>query len=321
MERNAKIYVAGHTGLVGSALVRTLVKEGHGNLITRDQGELDLREKDEVELFFKGEEPEYVFVAAARVGGIWANSTYPANFILDNLRIASNVIHAAYLYKVKKLLYLGSSCIYPREAPQPIKEEYFMTGALEPTNAAYATAKIAGITMCQAYNRQYRTNFISAMPTNLYGPNDNYDLQNSHVLPALIRKFVDAKINKKPTVTVWGSGKPRREFMYVDDLARACIFLMHNYDGSEIINIGTGEDISIADLASLIKRVVGFKGEIVYDSSKPDGMMRKWLDVTKIHKLGFKHKIGLEEGVGKACKWYINNYEEAQANQERSLAR
>jgi GDP-L-fucose synthase len=321
MEEKAKVYVAGHEGLVGSALLRSLEKEGHSTVITRSKKDLDLRDVEKVENFFKEEKPEYVFVAAARVGGILANDTYPANFILDNLRIGSNVINAAYLSNVKKLLYLGSSCIYPREAPQPIKEEYFMTGALEPTNEAYATAKIAGIKMCQAYNRQYGTNFISAMPTNQFGPNDNFGLENSHVLPALLRKFVEAKVNNKPTVSVWGSGKPKREFMYVDDLADACIFLMNNYNDSEIVNVGTGEDISISDLAKLIKQVTGYKGLIKYDHTKPDGMPRKWLDVSRLHSLGYKHSVSLEEGLVKTCEWYVNHIKEKEMKVERSMAR
>lgn len=308
MYKESKIYVAGHRGLVGSAILRKLKSEGYMNIITRTHQELDLTDQQEVYCFFEEERPEYVFLAAAKVGGILANSTYPADFIRENLLIQTNVIDAAYKYGVKKLLFLGSSCIYPKYAPQPIKEEYLLTGALESTNEPYAVAKIAGIKMCQAYNRQYGTNFISVMPTNLYGPGDNFDLETSHVLPALIRKFHEAKINNAPYVVVWGSGTPRREFLHVDDLADACLFLMNNYDSSEIINIGVGEDLSIAELANLIKEIVGYKGEIIYDKTKPDGTPRKLLDVTKLFNLGWKPTIHLEDGIRSTYEWFVRNY-------------
>lgn len=307
MEKHSKIYVAGHKGLVGSAIVRALKTQGYSKFILRSHQELDLVKQSSVFEFFEIEKPEYVFLAAAKVGGIYANNTYPADFIYINMQIECNLIHASYLYGVKKLLFLGSSCIYPKFAPQPMKEEYLLDGKLEPTNEPYAIAKIAGIKMCQAYNRQYGTNFISVMPTNLYGPNDNFDLQNSHVLPALIRKFVEAKESKLPNVIVWGTGKPRREFLYVDDLADACIFLMNNYNNSEIINIGVGEDISIMELANIIKEEVGYKGNIVYDSSKPDGTPRKLLDVSKINALGWKARTSLREGIRKTINWYMEN--------------
>lgn len=309
MKRNSKIYIAGHRGLVGSAMVRRLKAEGYSNLVTPTSRELDLRSQEKVEDFFKRERPEYVFLAAGKVGGILANNTYPADFIYDNISIQTHVIHSAYKYKVKKLLNLGSSCIYPKLAPQPMKEEYLLDGKLEPTNEPYAVAKIAGIKMCQSYNRQYGTNFISAMPTNLYGPNDNFELYNSHVLPALIRKFHEAVINNSPGVEIWGTGTPHREFLYVEDLADACIFLMNNYDDSEIINAGIGEDISIRDLAELIKKIVGFKGEIEFDTSKPDGTPRKLLDVSKIKNLGWSAKTSLEDGIARTCEWFNDNYE------------
>jgi len=308
LRTDAKTYVAGHKGLVGSAIVRKLEAEGFKNLLLRSSAELDLRDGQSVEAFFKTERPEHVFLAAAKVGGIWANSHYPAEFIYENIAIQANVIHNAYLYGAKKLLFLGSSCIYPREALQPIKEEYLLTGLLEPTNEAYAIAKITGIKMCQAYNQQYGTNFISGMPTNLYGPNDNFDPENSHVLPALLRKFHEAKESGAPSVTVWGSGTPRREFMHVDDLADACLFLMRQYDSGELINIGFGEDLTIKDLALLIAEVVGFKGEIEFDSSKPDGMPRKLLDVSRLNALGWRPKIGLREGLANAYQWYVGNF-------------
>ena len=297
MEPSAKIYVAGHRGMVGSALVRRLRKEGYDNLVTRTSRELDLRRQTEVEEFFRRERPEYVFLAAAKVGGILANNTYRGEFIYDNLMIQSNVIHAAKEYGVKKLLFLGSSCIYPKMAPQPLKEDYLLTGPLEPTNEPYAIAKIAGIKMCDAYRHQYGCNFISVMPTNLYGPNDNYDLETSHVLPALIRKFHEAKKKGAPSVAIWGTGTPRREFLHVDDLADACLFLMKTYDEPGLVNIGTGEDIAIKDLALLIKNIVGFEGRIEHDLSKPDGTPRKLLDVSKLHRAGWKAKIPLEEGI------------------------
>ncbi len=308
MKSDAKIFVAGHKGLVGSAVVRALQKQGYANLIVRTRQELELLDNNLVRNFFETEKPDYVFLAAAKVGGIMANNTYPAEFIYQNLVIETNIIHNAYLNKVKKLLFLGSSCIYPRHCPQPIKEEYFMTGSLEPTNAAYATAKIAGIIMCQSYDKQYGTNFISLMPTNLYGPNDNFDLESSHVLPALIRKFHDAKIGNKKEVALWGTGAPKREFLHVDDLAEACLFLMDKYNDSEIINVGTGEDITIKDLAEVTKNIIGYKGKIVWDTSKPDGMPQKLLDVSKIKTLGWKHKIKLENGVKTTYEWYQKNH-------------
>lgn len=305
MIREAKIYVAGHGGLVGSAIMRNLAQHSYQNIIYHTSRELDLCSQTDVNEFFAAEQPEYVFLAAAKVGGILANHNYPAQFIYNNLMIEANVIHAAYRYGVKKLLFLGSSCIYPRLASQPIKEEYLLTGELEPTNDAYAIAKIAGIKMCQAYNRQYNTNFISVMPTNLYGPNDNFDLASSHVLPALIRKFHEAKINQQSSVEIWGTGKPRREFLHVDDLAEACIFLMDHYEGTEPINVGIGRDIAIADLATLIAKVVGYTGHIGYKTDMPDGTMRKVLDLSKITLLGWKPEISLEEGIRITYQWYI----------------
>ena len=304
MEKDAAIYVAGHKGLVGSAILRKLKAEGYSNVITREFKELDLRHQIAVDDFFKSEQPEYVFLAAAKVGGIMANSTYPVDFLKDNLLIQANIIEAAHKYGVKKLLFLGSSCIYPKLAPQPIKEEYLLTGALEPTNEHYAIAKIAGIKLCQAYNRQYQTNYISVMPANLYGPGDNFDLERSHVMPALIRKFHEAKFNGTAQVIVWGSGKPFREFLHVDDLADACLFLMNNYNSSGIINIGTGKDLSIAELAHLIKDTVGYHGEVVFDTSKPDGTLRKLLDVSKLFAMGWKPRITLIEGVTATYNWY-----------------
>jgi GDP-L-fucose synthase len=297
MEFSDKIYVAGHKGLVGSAIVRLLQRLGYQNIIFRASRELDLRNQIAVKEFFEAEKPKYVFLAAAKVGGIMANNTYPAEFIYDNLAIQNNVIHQSYLNKVEKLLFLGSSCIYPKNAAQPIREEYLLTGELEPTNKAYAVAKIAGITMCQSYYKQYGSKFICAMPTNLYGPNDNYDIQNSHVLPALIRRFHDARINNEPNVTIWGTGTPRREFLHADDAAAACYFLMQNYEGNEIVNVGLGKDHTITDLAILIKQVIGYNGELVFDRSKPDGTFRKLLSVDKINKLGWYASIGLEEGI------------------------
>jgi len=307
MDKNAKIYIAGHRGLVGSAIVRELQKNGYTNIITKSHSELDLKSQIETEKFFSIEKPEYVFLAAAKVGGILANNIYPADFIRDNLMIETNVIDSAYKNKVKKLLFLGSSCVYPKSAPQPIKEEYLLTGELEPTNKAYALAKIAGIVMCQSYNKQYGVNFISVMPTNLYGEGDNFDLENSHVLPAMIRKFDDAKKNNAKGIILWGTGKPKREFLYVDDLASACIFLMNNYDNSEIINIGTGEDLSILELANMVKEITEYEGNIIWDSSKPDGTPRKLLDVSKIKSLGWKHSINLKEGIKRTYEWYKTN--------------
>jgi len=304
MKQNAKIYVAGHTGLVGSALVRALYDQGYENIITRSSHQLDLRNQQAVNEFFAKEQPEFVFLAAAKVGGIVANNTYPAEFIYDNLMIEANIIEAAYRYGVQKLVFLGSSCIYPRDCAQPIKEEYLLTGALEATNEPYAVAKIAGITLCQSYNRQYHTNFISCMPTNLYGPGDNFDLQNSHVVPALVRKMYEAKITGAPEVIVWGSGKPYREFLFIDDLADTLIFLMNTYEGNEIVNIGTGTDVTIAELAQLIKEVVGYEGNLVFDTSKPDGTPRKLLDVSKLTQLGWQARTDLKKGLEKTYEWY-----------------
>ena len=304
MKKTSKIYVAGHNGLVGSAVVRLLNKKGYKNLVLKTRKELDLMDQKKVADFFKKEKPEYVFLAAAKVGGILANNTYPASFIYENLIIQNNIIHSAYISHVKKLLFLGSSCLYPKLAPQPIKEEYLLTNDLEPTNKAYAVAKIAGIVMCQAYNKQYGTNFISVMPTNLYGPNDNFDPINSHVLPALIRRLHEAKESKAKEITVWGTGSPKREFLHVDDLVDACLFLMQNYDESEIVNIGTGVDLSIKSLTEKAKKIIGYSGKIVWDKSKPDGTPRKLLDVSKLHKLGWKHKVDLDTGIKKTYEWY-----------------
>ena len=309
MEKDSKIYIAGHRGLVGSALVRKLTEMGYMNLIARTHAELDLTRQRDVEDFFDKERPEYVFLAAAKVGGILANNTYPAEFIYSNIVVQSNVIHSSYLFGVKKLLFLGSSCIYPRDCPQPMKEEYLLSGYLEPTNEPYAVAKIAGIKMCQSYNRQYGTNYISVMPTNLYGPNDNFDLQNAHVLPALIRKFHEAKVADQKEVVVWGTGSPRREFLYIEDLADACVFFMNNYNSSEIINIGVGKDISIRELALMVKEIVDYNGELVFDTSKPDGTPRKLLDVSKLSSLGWKAKTSLEEGIKKTYEWYAEMLE------------
>ncbi|WP_423146550.1 GDP-L-fucose synthase family protein [Rubrolithibacter danxiaensis] len=308
MEKSSKIYVAGHRGMVGSAIVRKLEKEGYTNIITSSSADLDLRNQQAVAEFFSIEVPDYVFLAAAKVGGIVANNTYRADFLYDNLSIQNNIIHNSYLYGVKKLLFLGSSCIYPKLAPQPLKEEYLLTGLLEPTNEPYAIAKIAGIKLCDAYRDQYGCNFISVMPTNLYGYNDNYHPENSHVLPALIRKFHEAKENGEEKVTVWGSGTPRREFLFADDLADACYYLMLNYDEPNLINIGTGEDISIKDLALLIKDITGFEGELEFDLSKPDGTPRKLMDVTKLHSKGWGHKIELPEGIRLAYEDFLKKH-------------
>lgn len=297
MNRAEKVFIAGHRGMVGGALHRKWKSENHPQIIVRTSQELDLRKQDQVFSFFEKEKPSYVLLAAAKVGGIVANNTYRAEFLYDNLMIQSNVVHAAYQSGVKKLLFLGSSCIYPKLAPQPLKEEYLLTGLLESTNEPYAIAKIAGIKLCEAYRDQYGCNFISAMPTNLYGPGDNYDLEKSHVLPALIRKFHEAKESGKKEVLIWGSGRPKREFLHVDDLAEACYFLMQNYDEKEFVNIGVGEDLTILELANLVKEIVGFEGEIVQDLSKPDGTPRKLMDVSKLTKLGWKAKIGLREGI------------------------
>nr|WP_330408605.1 GDP-L-fucose synthase [Romboutsia weinsteinii] len=305
---NSKIYVAGHRGLVGSAIVRNLQDKGYNNIIYRTHAELDLTNQEAVRRFFEEEKPEYVFLAAARVGGIHANNTYPADFIYDNLMIQNNVIKAAHDFKVNKLLFLGSTCIYPKMAPQPIKEEYLLTGSLEETNEAYAVAKIAGLEMCKFFKRQYEDDFISCMPTNLYGPNDNFDLKNSHVLPALIRKFHEAKVNNSEVVEVWGTGTPLREFLYVDDMADACVFLMQNYDGEQHVNIGTGEEVSIRELAETVKDVVGFEGELVFNTDMPDGTPRKLTTVDKLHGLGWKHKVSLNEGIKLAYNWFLENY-------------
>jgi len=299
MNLNDKIYIAGHRGMVGSAILRQLKAEGYTNFILRTSSELDLRNQQAVADFFIKEKPDYVFLAAAKVGGIIANNTYRGDFIYENLMIQNNVIHQAYVNNVKKLMFLGSSCIYPKMAPQPLKEEYMLTGELEPTNEPYAIAKIAGIKMCDAYRDQFGCNFISVMPTNLYGPNDNYDLKNSHVLPAMLRKFITAKRNNDSSVTIWGTGSPKREFLHADDLAEACVFLMENYNESGLVNIGVGEDISILDLAILVKKVVGFEGEILTDTTKPDGTPRKLMDVSKLSSFGWKAKTSLEEGVQK----------------------
>lgn len=307
MHKDSKIFVAGHRGLVGSAIVRDLVKKGHTNIIVRTRAELDLIDREAVIDFFASERPEFVFIAAAKVGGIIANRTLPVDFITQNLTIALNVLTSAHDYDVTKLLFLGSSCIYPRMAPQPIKEEYLLTSALEPTNDAYALAKIAGIRMCDAYRQQFGKNFISAMPTNLYGENDNYHPEHSHVLPGLIRRFHEAKVLGAKEVVCWGTGTPQREFLYADDLAEACVFLMEHYDEPGPINVGTGEDITIRELAETVKEVVGFEGALVWDTTKPDGTPRKLLDVSKIHQLGWHHTTPFKEGVQKAYDWYLAN--------------
>ena len=319
MNKNSKIYIAGHKGLVGSAIVKNLQSKGYTNLIYRTHKELDLLNSIEVENFFKSEKPEYVILAAAKVGGIVANNTYRADFIYENLQIQNNIIHQSYLNSVTKLLFLGSTCIYPKNAPQPMKEEYLLTSELEYTNEPYAVAKIAGIKMCESYNLQYGTNFISVMPTNLYGPNDNFDLETSHVLPALLRKMHEAKLNNTPKVEIWGSGKPRREFLYSEDMADACVFLLesrdfkdtYNSNDKEVrnthINIGTGVDISIRELAETIKKIVGYKGELYFNETKPDGTMVKLTDPSKLHALGWKHKVELEEGITTIYDWYLEN--------------
>lgn len=305
MEKDSKIYIAGHRGMVGSAIYRKLQKEGYNNIITRSSAELDLRIQSDVAVFFGQEMPEYVFLAAAKVGGIVANNTYRADFLYENLQIQNNIIHSSYLNGVKKLMFLGSSCIYPKLAPQPLKEDYLLTGLLEPTNEPYAIAKIAGIKMCDAYRSQYGCNYISVMPTNLYGYNDNYHPQNSHVLPALIRRFHEARINNLPDVTIWGTGSPKREFLFADDLAEACYYLMQNYDEEGLVNIGTGEDVSIKDLALLIKDIIGYEGEIKFDTSKPDGTPRKLMDVSKLHNRGWHHKIELRDGIKLAYEDFL----------------
>ena len=307
MELDANIYIAGHTGLVGSAIHRKLREMGYVNTIGLTREELDLERQAQVESFFQERKPEFVFLAAAKVGGILANNSLPAEFIYTNVMVQMNVIHSAYRAAVKKLLFLGSSCIYPKHCPQPMKEEYLLTGPLEPTNEPYAVAKIAGIKTCQSYNRQYGTNFISVMPTNLYGPHDNFDLETSHVIPALIRKFHEAKIQSDASVSIWGTGSPRREFLHVDDVAAACVFLMNHYDESGIINVGCGEDISIAELALLVKEIVGFEGNIEYDPEKPDGTPQKLLDTSKLRGLGWRPKLSLKEGIKNTYEWYCKN--------------
>jgi len=307
MEKEARIFVAGHRGLVGSAIVRRLKRSGFVNLIFRSYEELDLERQEGVEAFFREERPQYVFLAAAKVGGIWANSTFPAEFIYNNLVIETNVVHASYLYDVKKLLFLGSSCIYPKHCPQPMREEYLLSGYLEPTNEPYAVAKIAGIKMCQAYNRQYGTRFISVMPTNLYGPGDNFDLKTSHVLPALIRKFHEAKTRGDRSVEIWGTGAPRREFLYVDDLADACLFLMNHYEQDDIINVGVGKDQSIRELAEMVGEIVGFEGDLRFDPTQPDGTPLKLLDVSRLTALGWQAQTPLREGISQTYAWYLGN--------------
>ncbi|MGA0557762.1 GDP-L-fucose synthase [Larkinella sp. VNQ87] len=309
MHKNSRIYVAGHRGMVGSAITRCLHNKGYHNVITRTSSELDLRNQAAVADFFAEEKPDYVFLAAAKVGGIWANNIYRADFLYDNLLIEANIIHSAYRHQVDKLLFLGSSCIYPKLAPQPLKEEYLLSGYLEPTNEPYAIAKIAGIKLCEAYRSQYGCNFISAMPTNLYGPNDNYDLQGSHVLPALIRKFHEAKIENQPFVEVWGTGSPRREFLHADDLADACVFLMETYNDEAFVNIGTGEDVTIRALAELVKETVGYEGELRWNTDKPDGTPRKLMDVSRLHQLGWQHRIELTEGIAATYQDFLRNQE------------
>ncbi len=311
MEKSSKIFVAGHRGLVGSAIVRHLQEHGYRNLILRSRAEVDLTSQPAVDRFFAAERPEYVFLAAAKVGGIVANSKYPADFIRDNLAIQLNVIDSAWRHDVKKLQFLGSSCIYPKFAPQPMKEADLLTGVLEPTNESYAIAKIAGIKLCQAYKAQYGFNATSVMPTNLYGPGDNFDLQNSHVLPALLRKFHEAQLEDRSEVVIWGTGTPRREFLHVDDLASAALFLMQHYDEAEIVNVGIGEDVTIAALARLIANITCYKGELVFDTSKPDGTPRKLLDVSRLHELGWRHTIDLEAGIRSTYAWFLNNVDSA----------
>lgn len=309
MEKNANIYIAGHRGMVGSAILRKLQNEGFSNFLLKTSKELDLRDFTAVQALFEQERPDYVFLAAAKVGGIIANNTYRADFIYENLAIQNNIIHNAYVYGVKKLMFLGSSCIYPKLAPQPLKEEYLLTGTLEHTNEPYAIAKIAGIKMCEAYRAQYGCNFISVMPTNLYGPNDNYDLEKSHVLPAMIRKFHEAKNQGLPNVTLWGTGSPMREFLHADDLAAACLYLMGNYSESELVNVGTGVDVTIKELAETVKEIVGFDGKIIWDTTKPDGTPRKLMDVSKLHNVGWRHTIDLKEGIALAYADFLENHD------------
>ena len=315
MKENAKIFVAGHRGLVGSAIVRKLKVEGYHNLLLASRQQLDLCNQAAVEDFFATQQPDYVFLAAAKVGGIQANNTYRAEFLYDNLMMEANVIHSAYRHKVTKLLFLGSSCIYPKLCPQPMKEEYLLTGALEPTNEPYALAKIAGLKLCENYNRQYDVNFISAMPTNLYGINDNFDLANSHVLPALMRKFHEAKMTHAQSVTVWGTGKPLREFLYVDDLAEALLYLMRQYNETEFVNVGTGDEVSIKELALIMKDVVGFEGDLNFDTSKPDGTPRKLLDVSRLNDAGWRSQVPLKTGIEKTYAWFLDNYGEVRGQQ------
>ena len=311
MDKEAKIYVAGHRGMVGSAIVRRLEKEGYGNLVLKTSSQLDLRNQEQVEQFFSEEKPEYVFLAAAKVGGIIANSNHPADFMYDNMILEMNVIHSAFVNQVKKLMFLGSSCIYPRMAPQPMPESCLLTSSLEQTNEAYALAKISGLKYCEYLNRQYGTDYISVMPTNLYGPNDNYHPEHSHVLPALIRRFHEAKTENKPEVVIWGTGAPLREFLYVDDMADACVFLLENYSGEQHVNIGTGKEVTIRQLAETVQKTVGFEGEIVWNTDMPDGTPRKLTDVTKLHCLGWTHRVELEEGVKLAYDWFKDNIKEA----------
>lgn len=308
MKKDSKIYIAGHRGMVGSSILRRLENDGFFNLILRTSKELDLRDSTAVQTFFQQERPDYVFLAAAKVGGIIANNTYRADFIYENLAIQNNIIHQSYLNRVKKLMFLGSSCIYPRLAPQPLKEEYLLTGTLEHTNEPYAIAKIAGIKMCEAYRAQYGCNFISVMPTNLYGPNDNYDLEKSHVLPAMIRKFHEAKNQGLSNVTLWGTGSPMREFLHADDLAAACLYLMENYSESELVNVGTGVDVAIKELAETVKEIVGFEGQIIWDTTKPDGTPRKLMDVSKLHNVGWRHTINLKEGISLTYADFLENH-------------
>jgi GDP-L-fucose synthase len=320
MPADARVYVAGHGGLVGSAIVRRLEQEGASHVLTATREQLDLRDQAAVNYWFRANRPEYVFLVAGTVGGILANSTRPAEFIYDNMMIHATVVHASHLFPVKRLLYLGSSCIYPRESPQPMKEEHLLSGLLEPTNESYAIAKIAGIKLCQAYRRQYGSDFISAMPTNLYGPNDNFDLTSSHVLPALIRKFHDAKQESRSEVSIWGSGSPRREFLHVDDLADACLFLMRRYDAAEHVNVGTGEDLTIRELAELVREIVHPQAVLQFDASKPDGSPRKLLDVTRLHALGWRHRIALREGIASSYRWFLENHATARGAEKGAAA-
>ena len=320
MQPDARVFVAGHGGLVGSAVLRRLEQEGASRVLTATREQLDLRDQAAVNYWFRANRPEYVFLVAGTVGGILANSTRPAEFIYDNMMIHATVVHAAHLFPVKRLLYLGSSCIYPRESPQPMKEEHLLSGLLEPTNESYAIAKIAGIKLCQAYRKQYGCDFISAMPTNLYGPNDNFDLASSHVLPALIRKFHDAKTEGRDEVTIWGTGSPRREFLHVDDLADACLFLMRRYDAAEHINVGTGEDLTIRELAELVRDIVHPQARLVFDSSKPDGTPRKLLDVSRLQALGWRHRISLADGVASSYRWFLENHATARGAEKGAAA-